>query len=61
MKSATAAVENAELNVAFTKVTSLVDGVAAIATGQIGDLVGPAHAADDGVAGRSDQGVFPAE
>jgi RND family efflux transporter MFP subunit len=41
VKSATAAVENAELNVAFTNVTSLVDGVAAIATGQIGDLVGP--------------------
>ena len=42
VKSAKAAVETAELNVSFTKVTSLVDGVAAIATAQIGDLVGPA-------------------
>jgi membrane fusion protein (multidrug efflux system) len=42
VKSATAAVHTAELNVGFTKVTSLVDGVAAIATAQIGDLVGPA-------------------
>jgi membrane fusion protein (multidrug efflux system) len=37
-----AAVETARLNVSFTKVTSLIDGVAAIATAQIGDLVGPA-------------------
>jgi RND family efflux transporter MFP subunit len=37
-----AAVETAQLNVGFTKVTSLIDGVAAIATAQIGDLVGPA-------------------
>jgi len=36
-----AGVEAAELNVGFTKVTSLIDGVAAIATAQIGDLVGP--------------------
>jgi RND family efflux transporter MFP subunit len=42
VKSATAAVETAQLNVGFTKVTSLIDGVAAIATAQIGDLVGPA-------------------
>jgi len=41
VKSATAAVHTAELNVGFTRVTSLVDGVAAIATAQIGDLVGP--------------------
>ncbi|HEY7291934.1 MAG TPA: efflux RND transporter periplasmic adaptor subunit [Vicinamibacterales bacterium] len=41
VRSATAAVEAAELNVGFTKVTSLIDGVAAIATAQIGDLVGP--------------------
>lgn len=41
VKSAEAAVQTAELNVGFTKVTSLVDGVAAIATAQIGDLVGP--------------------
>src|SRR6202166_3695619 len=41
VQSLTAAVETAQLNVGFTKVTSLVDGVAAIATAQIGDLVGP--------------------
>jgi membrane fusion protein (multidrug efflux system) len=41
VKSATAAIETAELNVGFTQVTSLIPGVAAIATAQIGDLVGP--------------------
>jgi RND family efflux transporter MFP subunit len=41
IKSAVAAVETAQLNVGFTKVTSLINGVAAIATAQIGDLVGP--------------------
>jgi membrane fusion protein (multidrug efflux system) len=41
VQSLKAAVETAELNVGFTKVTSLIDGVAAIATAQIGDLVGP--------------------
>lgn len=41
VKSAQAAIDTAQLNVGFTKVRSLVDGVAAIATGQIGDLVGP--------------------
>jgi membrane fusion protein (multidrug efflux system) len=39
--SATAAMEAASLNLEFTKVTSLIDGVASIATAQIGDLVGP--------------------
>jgi len=38
---AKAQVQTARLNVEFTRVTSLVDGVAAIATAQIGDLVGP--------------------
>jgi membrane fusion protein (multidrug efflux system) len=42
VQSLKAAVETAQLNVGFTKVTSLIDGVAAIATAQIGDLVGPA-------------------
>jgi RND family efflux transporter MFP subunit len=42
IKSATAAVDTAQLNLGFTKVTSLITGVAAIATAQIGDLVGPA-------------------
>jgi membrane fusion protein (multidrug efflux system) len=42
VQSASAAVQTAELNLEFTTVTSLVDGVAAIATAQIGDLVAPA-------------------
>lgn len=41
VKSATAALETAQLNVGFTSVTSLITGVAAIATAQIGDLVTP--------------------
>jgi membrane fusion protein (multidrug efflux system) len=41
VKAAQAAVATAELNVGFTKVRSLVDGIAAIATAQIGDLVSP--------------------
>ena len=36
-----AAVQQAELNLEFTNVRSLVDGIAGIATGQIGNLVGP--------------------
>jgi membrane fusion protein (multidrug efflux system) len=39
--SATAAVERAELDLEWTKVTSLVDGIAGIAQVQIGNLVGP--------------------
>jgi RND family efflux transporter MFP subunit len=39
--SAKALVEQAELNVGFTKVRSLITGVAGLAKGQIGDLVGP--------------------
>ena len=41
VESGKAAVERAELNLAWTKVTSLVDGVAGIAEVQIGNLVGP--------------------
>jgi membrane fusion protein (multidrug efflux system) len=41
VKVAEAMVETARLNVGFTKVRSLINGVAAIATAQIGDLVGP--------------------
>jgi RND family efflux transporter MFP subunit len=41
VKSADAAIRTAQLNLGFTKVTSLIDGVAAIATAQIGDLVSP--------------------
>ena len=39
--SAQAAIDVAQLNLSFTRVTSLIDGLAAIATAQIGDLVGP--------------------
>ena len=39
--AAQAQVQQAELNVGFTKVRSLVDGIAGLAKGQIGDLVGP--------------------
>lgn len=37
-----AQVEQAELNLGFTKIVSPIDGIASIANGQIGDLVGPA-------------------
>ncbi len=40
--SATAQVEQAQLNVGFTRITSPIDGIASIARAQIGDLVGPA-------------------
>src|SRR5215510_1309431 len=40
--SAKAAVERAELDLGWTKVTSLVDGIAGIAEVQMGNLVGPA-------------------
>jgi membrane fusion protein (multidrug efflux system) len=39
--AAKAQVEQAEVNVGFTRITSPIDGVASIANGQIGDLVGP--------------------
>ena len=42
---ARAAVERAQLNLGFTSITSPIDGVAAIATAQVGDLVGPASPA----------------
>ena len=41
VESAKAAVEQAELNLEWTKVTSLVDGIAGIAQVQMGNLVGP--------------------
>jgi membrane fusion protein (multidrug efflux system) len=40
--SARAQVEQAQLNVGFTRITSPIDGIASIARAQIGDLVGPA-------------------
>lgn len=41
LDAAKAQVDQAELNLSFTKVRSLVDGVSGLAKGQIGDLVGP--------------------
>ncbi len=41
VEAAQAQVKMARLNLEFTKVRSLVDGVAGFAKGQIGDLVGP--------------------
>lgn len=41
MTAAKAQVAQAELNLSFTKVRSMVDGVAGIAKAQVGDLVGP--------------------
>jgi len=41
VKTAKAAVQTAQLNLGFTKITSLIDGVAGIATAQVGDLVSP--------------------
>jgi membrane fusion protein (multidrug efflux system) len=38
---ARAAVENAQLNLGFTRIVAPIDGVAAISTAQVGDLVGP--------------------
>lgn len=41
VEGAQAAVEEAQLNLGFTKITSPVDGVAGIAKTQLGNLVGP--------------------
>ncbi len=41
IQAAEAAVETAQLNLGFTRVRSLIDGIAGIATIQIGNLVGP--------------------
>jgi membrane fusion protein (multidrug efflux system) len=39
--TARAAVETARLNLGFTRITSLIDGMAGLARAQVGDLVGP--------------------
>jgi membrane fusion protein (multidrug efflux system) len=39
--SAKAQVEQAQLNLGFTRITSPIDGIASIARAQLGDLVGP--------------------
>jgi RND family efflux transporter MFP subunit len=41
VQAAEGAVKNAELNLGFTKITSLIDGVAGVATVQVGNLVSP--------------------
>jgi membrane fusion protein (multidrug efflux system) len=41
VQSARASVQTAELNLSFTQVTSLIDGVSGIAQAQVGNLVGP--------------------
>jgi len=41
VQAAKAQVDQAKLNVGFTKVRSLTDGISGIAKGQLGDLVGP--------------------
>lgn len=41
VQAAKAALEQAELNLEFTNVRSLIDGFAGIATGQVGNLVSP--------------------
>jgi membrane fusion protein, multidrug efflux system len=43
--SAQAGVDQARLNLSFTRIVSPVDGIAGIATAQIGDLVGPSTGA----------------
>src|SRR5204863_6838156 len=40
--AAKAQVEQAQLNLGFTKIISPIEGIASIPNGQIGDLVGPA-------------------
>ncbi len=45
VKAAQANVETAKYNLGFTRLTSPIDGVAGIATSQVGTLVGPASAA----------------
>jgi RND family efflux transporter MFP subunit len=41
VKADNAAIQNAELNLEFTKITSPIDGLAGVALAQIGDLLGP--------------------
>lgn len=41
VQAQTAAVETARLNLEFSRITAPVDGIAGIATAQVGDLVGP--------------------
>ena len=45
VSAAGAAVETAKVNLGFTKLTSPIDGIAGVATTQVGNLVGPGSAA----------------
>ncbi len=44
--AARAGVEKARLDLSFTKITSLIDGMAGLAKAQVGDLIGPAQAGE---------------
>lgn len=44
VQAAKAAVENARLQLGFTRITSPIDGIAGLSKAQIGDLVGPGSA-----------------
>ena len=44
--AARAAVDKAGLDLGFTKITSLIDGMAGLAKAQVGDLIGPAQAGE---------------
>ncbi|NLJ26844.1 MAG: efflux RND transporter periplasmic adaptor subunit, partial [Deltaproteobacteria bacterium] len=46
VQAAEATVEQAKLNLSFTKITSPVDGIAGSANAQVGDLVGPTQTGD---------------
>lgn len=46
LDQATAALETARLNLAFTRITSPIDGIAGIAKAQIGDLLSPSATAE---------------
>ncbi|MEI9976836.1 MAG: biotin/lipoyl-binding protein [Ignavibacteriota bacterium] len=56
--AAQAALTNAKLNLGFTQVRSLIDGIAGQATTQVGQSREPAVRPDIGVAARSHQGVL---
>ena len=50
--------QNAELNLAWTKVYSPIDGIAGVSNSQIGDLVGTSYQDGDRLAGQSHLGLL---
>ncbi len=58
MQATKAALQNAELNLAWTKVYSPIDGIAGVSNSQIGDLVGTSYEDDDGLPGQSHLGLL---